>query len=127
MPKVEYLSHTVSHDGREVNPNDLSALADHGFPDPCDYVIYASVLYERRDIDYAAMEKDMNRSQIQLALASETPDPEVNNLADLNSRWIYAHRSFKVLTEKVATTPILRHFDSDRWLYMSVIGRSPVH
>ncbi|OWZ10120.1 reverse transcriptase [Phytophthora megakarya] len=34
-----------------------------------DYVIYASVLYELRGIDYAAMEKGVNQSRIQLALA----------------------------------------------------------
>ncbi|OWZ13790.1 reverse transcriptase [Phytophthora megakarya] len=38
-----------------------------------DYAIYASVLYELREIDYSAMEKCVNQSRIQLALASETP------------------------------------------------------
>ncbi|OWZ11408.1 reverse transcriptase [Phytophthora megakarya] len=174
MPKVEYLGHKVL----EANPKDLSALTDLEFPGSLramqsflgslnyysrfieDYAIYASVLYELREIDYAAMEKDMNRSRIQLALASESPDldmlttdptspqpsdpdpqgpdlelskqdpnlvsrdpmpdcvkvsnPERDNLADLDPRWIHAHRSFKVLKEKIAKTPILRHFDPDQ-------------
>ncbi|OWZ08023.1 LOW QUALITY PROTEIN: hypothetical protein PHMEG_00019499 [Phytophthora megakarya] len=178
IPKVEYLGHKVSHDGLETNPKDLSALTDLEFPGCLlamqsfldslnfysrfieDYAIYASVLYELREIDYAAMEKGMNRSRIQLALASESPDPDIltkdpaspqpsdpslqgpdpelsdqdPNLAsrdpmpdcvktlnpetddsvDLDPRWIHAHRSFEVLKEKIAKTPILRHFDPDR-------------
>ncbi|OWY91699.1 reverse transcriptase, partial [Phytophthora megakarya] len=156
---MEYLGHKVSHDGLEANPKDLSALTDlDRFIE--DYAIYASVLYELREIDYAAMEKGMNRSRIQLALASESPDPDIltkdpkspqgsdpsprgpdpelsdqdpdlasrdptpacvktsnpenDDLADLDPRWIHAHRSFKMLKEKIAKTAILRHFDPDR-------------
>ncbi|OWY90545.1 reverse transcriptase, partial [Phytophthora megakarya] len=78
MPNVEYLGHKVSHDGLEANPKDLSALTDLEFPGSLramqsflgslnyysrfieDYAIFASVLYELREIDYAAMEKGMN-------------------------------------------------------------------
>ncbi|OWY92675.1 reverse transcriptase, partial [Phytophthora megakarya] len=176
MPKVEYLGHKVSHDGLEANPKDLSALTDLEFPGSLramqsflgslnyytrlieDYALYASVLYELREIDYAAMEKGMNRSRIQLALASESPDPDIvtkdptspqsldpsprgpdpelsdqdpdlaardpalacvktanpenDDLADLDPRWIHAHRSFKVLKEKIAKTPIFRRSGS---------------
>ncbi|OWY97106.1 reverse transcriptase [Phytophthora megakarya] len=95
MPKVKYLGHKVSHDGLKTNPKDLSALTDLEFPGSLcamqsflgslnyysrfikDYAIYASVLHELRGIDYAAMEKGMNRSRIQLALASESPDPDI--------------------------------------------------
>ncbi|OWZ08563.1 reverse transcriptase [Phytophthora megakarya] len=154
-----------------VNPKDLSALTDLEFPGSLramqsflgclnyysrfieEHAIYASVLYELREIDYAAMRKGMNRSRIQLALASESPDPDmltkdsasprhsypdprspdpelseqnpnlvaqdpmhdcgkVSNpekdiLADLDPRWIHGYRSFKVLKEKIAKTPIL--------------------
>ncbi|OWZ13640.1 LOW QUALITY PROTEIN: reverse transcriptase [Phytophthora megakarya] len=163
MSKVEYLGHKVSHDGLEANPKDLSALTDLEFSrslramqsflsrlNYCsrfieDFEIYTSVLYELRELDYAAMEKGMNRNRIQLALAVESPDPDmltedptspqpsdpdprgldpelseqvpsldpmpacvkVSNpekatFADLDPRWIHAHRSFKVLKEKVA-------------------------
>ncbi|OWZ11733.1 reverse transcriptase [Phytophthora megakarya] len=53
MPKVEYLGHKVSHDELEANPKDLSGLRKIG------------------------MEKGTNRSRIQLALASESPDPDL--------------------------------------------------
>ncbi|OWY98393.1 reverse transcriptase [Phytophthora megakarya] len=39
----------------------------------------------------------------------EAPDP-----TEVGPRWIHAHRSFSVLKTKIATTPILRHFDPDR-------------
>ncbi|OWZ16692.1 reverse transcriptase [Phytophthora megakarya] len=178
MPNVEYLGHKVLLDGLEANPKDLSALTDLEFPGSLramqsvlgslnyysrcieDYAIYAAVLYELREIDYAATEKGMNRSRIQLALASASPDPDIltedltspqpsdpsprgqdpglsdqdpnlasrdptpdcvktlnpetDDSADLDPRWIHAHRSFEVLKEKIAKTPILRHFDPDR-------------
>ncbi|OWZ01854.1 reverse transcriptase [Phytophthora megakarya] len=168
MPKVEYLGHKVSHKGLDANPKDLSVLTDLEFPGSLramqsflgtlnyysrfieDYAIYASVQYELREIDYAAMEKGRNRNRIQLALASESPDPDMmpkdptspqpsdpnprgpdpelsdqdpnlasrdptpdcveasnpekDNLADLDPRWIHAHRSFKVRKEKIAKT-----------------------
>ncbi|OWY96091.1 LOW QUALITY PROTEIN: reverse transcriptase [Phytophthora megakarya] len=85
MPKVEYLGHKVSHDGLEANPKDLSALTDLEFPGTLHYAIYASTL-----------------------------NPENDDLADLDLRWIHAHRSFEVLKEKIAKTPILRHFDPDQ-------------
>ncbi|OWZ10119.1 reverse transcriptase [Phytophthora megakarya] len=44
----------------------------------------------------------------------EVSDFEKDNFADLDPRWIHAHRSVKVLKEKIATTPILCHFDTDR-------------
>ncbi|OWY92506.1 reverse transcriptase [Phytophthora megakarya] len=66
MPKVEYLGHKVSHNGLEANPKDLSSLTDHtqsyaiisGNRFIEDYAIYASVLYELREIDFAAMTKE---------------------------------------------------------------------
>ncbi|OWZ04556.1 reverse transcriptase [Phytophthora megakarya] len=44
----------------------------------------------------------------------KTTNPKNDNPADLDPRWIHGHRSFKVLKEKIAKTPILRHFDPDR-------------
>ncbi|OWZ01189.1 reverse transcriptase [Phytophthora megakarya] len=113
MSKVEYPGHKLAHDGLEENPKDLSALTDLEFPVSLrailnyysrfieDYAIYAYVLYELREIEYATMERGIS-------------DTKKDNVADLDPRWIHAHRSFKVLKEKIATTPILRHFDPDR-------------
>ncbi|OWZ00104.1 LOW QUALITY PROTEIN: reverse transcriptase [Phytophthora megakarya] len=145
MPKVEYLGHRVSHNGLEANPKDLSALTDLAFPVSLramqsflgslhyysrfieDYVIYASVLYELREIDFVAMMKEATQARIQheenvdqgyqedqgvdhrKTLDLEAPDP-----TEVDPRWIHAHRSFSVLKTRIATTPILRHFDPDR-------------
>ncbi|OWZ05746.1 reverse transcriptase [Phytophthora megakarya] len=80
MPKVEYLGQKVSHNGLEANPKDLSALTDLAFPGSLgpmqsflrslnyysrfikDYAIYASVLYELRETDFAAMMKSKHGS-----------------------------------------------------------------
>ncbi|OWY92941.1 reverse transcriptase [Phytophthora megakarya] len=91
MPKVEYLGHKVSHNGLEANPKDLSALTDLEFPGSLRAMqsFLGSLNYYSRFIeDYA--------------------------IYDLDPRWIHAHRSFKVLNEKIAKTPILRHFDPNQ-------------
>ncbi|OWY98026.1 LOW QUALITY PROTEIN: reverse transcriptase [Phytophthora megakarya] len=44
----------------------------------------------------------------------KTLDLEASDLTEVDPRWIHAHRSFNVLKAKIATTPILRHFDPDR-------------
>ncbi|POM62558.1 reverse transcriptase [Phytophthora palmivora] len=82
LNKVEYRSHRVSKDGLEANPKDLEALTDLAFPGSLrsmqsflegldyysrfieDYAIYAAVLYELREVDFAAMSKDDVRIQI---------------------------------------------------------------
>ncbi|OWY98468.1 reverse transcriptase, partial [Phytophthora megakarya] len=148
MPKVEYLGHKVSHNGLEANPKDLSALTDLAFPGSLramqsflgslnyysnfieDYAIYASVLYELREIDFAAMAKETTQGRIQQILEAEGVDPrsqedrdvdhrstldlEASDPTEVDPRWIHAHRSFNVLKIRIATTPILRHFDPDR-------------
>ncbi|OWY98749.1 reverse transcriptase, partial [Phytophthora megakarya] len=123
MPKVEYLSHKVSHNGLEANPKDLSRFIE-------DYAIYASVLYELREIDFAAMAKEATQGRIQQVLEAEGVDPGsqedlkvahqrtldlvVSDPTEVDPRWIHAHRPFNVLKTRIATTPILRHFDPDR-------------
>ncbi|OWY95151.1 reverse transcriptase, partial [Phytophthora megakarya] len=138
MPKVEYLGHKVSHNGLEVNPKDLSALTDLAFPGSLramhcfieDYAICASVLYELREIDFAAMMKDTSQVRIRQVLEAEIVDPgsqgdqaidpqktldlEAQDLTEVDPRWIHPYRSFNVLKSKIATTPILLHFDPDR-------------
>ncbi|OWZ08396.1 reverse transcriptase [Phytophthora megakarya] len=142
MPKVEYLGHNVSHNGLEANPKDLSALTDLAFSGSLramqsflgnrnhysrfieDYAIYASVLYELREIDFAATMKDVTQTQIQRVLEVESEDQAIDRrktldlealyLTEVDPRWIHAYRSFSVLKSKIATTPILRHYDPDR-------------
>ncbi|OWY92434.1 reverse transcriptase [Phytophthora megakarya] len=148
MSKVEYLGHKISHNGLEANPKDLSALTDLAFPGSLramqsflgslnyysrfieDYAIYASVLYELRETDFAAMTKEATQGQIQQILGAEdadprsqedrdvdhrrTLDPEAPDPMEVDPRWIHAHRAFNVLKSRIATTPILRHFDPDR-------------
>ncbi|OWZ19429.1 reverse transcriptase [Phytophthora megakarya] len=88
MPKVEYLGRKVSHNGLETNPKDLSALSDLPFQRITqshavifgdrfieDYAIYASILYELREIDFAAMMKETTQAQIQQVLEAENVDP----------------------------------------------------
>ncbi|POM71452.1 Reverse transcriptase [Phytophthora palmivora] len=153
MSKEEYLDHRVSKDGLEANPKDLNALTDLEFPGPLrpmqsfqgslnyysrfieDYAIYAAVLYELREVDFAAMSKDDVRIQIKRSVehkesdqidrkedpgsdltlkSTETYDPEERDGDRVNPRWIRAHRAFETLKSKVASTPTLRHFDADR-------------
>ncbi|OWZ08171.1 reverse transcriptase [Phytophthora megakarya] len=148
MLKVEYLGHRVSQNGLEANPKDLSALTDLAFPGSLrakqsflgslnyysrfnkDYAIYASVLYELREIDFVTMMKEATEARIQQILEVEnvdqesqedqgvdqrrTLDLEAPDLTEVDPRWIHAHRSFSVLKTRIATNPILRHFDPDR-------------
>ncbi|OWZ02626.1 reverse transcriptase [Phytophthora megakarya] len=95
-----------------------------------DYAIYASVLYELRETDFITMMKDTCQVRIQQVLEAESVDPgsqedqaidhqktldlEMQDLTGVDPRWIHAYRSFSVLKSKIATTPILRHFDPDR-------------
>ncbi|KAE9191732.1 hypothetical protein PF004_g21520 [Phytophthora fragariae] len=127
--RVEYLGHKVSSHGLEANPKDLSALTDVPFPGSLramqsflgslkycskfieDYAIYAAVLYELREVDFAAMSKPETRSRIQSLAAAVGDDvEEAGKSAEADLRWIRAQKSFSKLKEKVASTPILRHF-----------------
>ncbi|KAE8963674.1 hypothetical protein PF011_g28947 [Phytophthora fragariae] len=73
LKKVDYLGHRVSNEGLEAHPKDLSALTDLPFPRTLramqsflgslnyyrrfieDMAIYTSVLYELREVDFAAI------------------------------------------------------------------------
>ncbi|KAE9295696.1 hypothetical protein PF008_g24196 [Phytophthora fragariae] len=130
--QVEYLGHKVSSHGLEANPKDLSALTDLPFPVSLramqsflgslnyyskfieDYAIYAAVLYELREVDFADMNKPENRSRVQDLAATAGDDLEgARDPADADLRWIRAHKSFAKLKEKVSPTPILRHFQPE--------------
>ncbi|POM67407.1 Reverse transcriptase, partial [Phytophthora palmivora] len=100
-----------------------------------DYAIYAAVLYELREVDFAAMSKDDVQIQIKRSMEPKELDQrdlkedpgldltlrptEMSGLGRLDGeqvdpRWIHAHRAFETLKSKIASTPILRHFDIDR-------------
>ncbi|POM70515.1 Reverse transcriptase [Phytophthora palmivora] len=153
MNKVEYLGHRVSKDGLGANPKDLEALTDLAFPGSLrsmqyflgslnyysrfieDYAIYAAVLYELREVDFAVMSKDGVRVQIKRSMEHkksdqldlkedpgsdltlkpmETSDPRRLDGDKVDLRWIRAHRAFETLKSKITSTPILRHFDADQ-------------
>ncbi|OWY97075.1 reverse transcriptase, partial [Phytophthora megakarya] len=130
MPKVEYLGHKVSRNGLEGNPKDLSSLTDLVFPGSLramqsflgslnyysrfieDYAIYASVLYELREIDFAAMAKEATRGQ--QVLEAGGADPGSQEDLNVDHRRTLDQEAPDPTETRVATTPILRHFDPDR-------------
>ncbi|KAI9986079.1 hypothetical protein PInf_024937 [Phytophthora infestans] len=165
MRKVDYSGHRVSKEGLEANPKDLSSMADLSFPQSLramqsflgslnyysrfieDYALFAVVLYELREVDFAAMTASAVRIKIQQALALEIPDPRRDpnstmpeedlkqeldpprdqrkedpiwietteeNSEKVEPRWIRAQHAFVELRNRIATTPILRHFDPER-------------
>ncbi|OWZ04850.1 LOW QUALITY PROTEIN: reverse transcriptase [Phytophthora megakarya] len=82
-----------------------------------DYAIYASVFYELREVEFAKLEKqsDLNRILDRNDPISRAHDPpEVKLTRPVDERWIRAHRAFIALKTKIATTPVLRHFDETR-------------
>ncbi|KAE8997849.1 hypothetical protein PR001_g19479 [Phytophthora rubi] len=130
--QVEYLGHKVLSHGLEAIPKDLSALTDLPFPGSLramqsflgsfnyyskfieDYAIYTAVLYELREVDFAAMNKPENQSRIRELAVTVGDDLEgTGEPAQADLRWIRAHKSFAKLKEKVGTTPILRHFQPE--------------
>ena len=65
-----------------------------------DYAIYASILYELRDVDFHVMRKR----------ESVTGDRQEKDLE--KDRWSRAHLAFSILKHKIPPAPIfLRHFD----------------
>ncbi|OWY92550.1 reverse transcriptase, partial [Phytophthora megakarya] len=78
-----------------------------------DYAIYASVL---REVEFAELEKRSDLSEI-----LDRNDPILT--APVDERWIKAHRAFITLKTKIATTPVLRHFDETRTPSTGLQGR----
>ncbi|OWY90535.1 reverse transcriptase, partial [Phytophthora megakarya] len=135
MDKEGYLGHRVSIGGLEASPKDLKALTDLPFSGSLrsmqsflgslvyysrfieDYAIYASVLYELREVEFAELEK---RSDLREILDRNDPIPrdhdptELKLTGSIDERWFRAHRAFIALKTKIATTPILRHFNEAR-------------
>ena len=115
--KVDYLGHRVSIDGLEAQPKNLESLVNIPFPSTLramqsflgslnyyrrfieDFAVYAAVLYELRESDFF----EIGRSQ--LAAGDEWLNKD---------RWTEAKVAFTMLKAKIATAPMLKHFDPDR-------------
>ncbi|KAE9181584.1 hypothetical protein PF002_g27227 [Phytophthora fragariae] len=130
LKKVDYLGHRVSNEGLEAHPKDLSALTDLPFPRTLramqsflgslnyygrfieDMAIYASVLYELREVDFAAIRGQAERRRVGPTITSG--EDQQNNQATADPKWVEAKAAFSELKRKIAATPILRHFDAEK-------------
>ena len=137
--KVDYLGHQVSLAGLEANPKDLGALVNIPFPTTLrsmqsflgslnyysrfieDFAIYASVLYELRETDFFEMSHMEDRGVMSGDRDNTVQSKDFDNTVrsyehdpSERSRWEKATIAFTLLKAKIATTPILKHFDPDR-------------
>ncbi|KAE8989148.1 hypothetical protein PF011_g18890 [Phytophthora fragariae] len=130
LKKVDYLGHRVSNEGLEAHPKDLSALTDLPFPRTLramqsflgslnyygrfieDMAIYASVLYELREVDFAAIRDLAGRGRVGPTITSG--EDQQNDQATADPKWVEAKAAFSELKRKIAATPILRHFDAEK-------------
>ncbi|OWZ03460.1 LOW QUALITY PROTEIN: reverse transcriptase [Phytophthora megakarya] len=133
MDKVGYPGHRVSIGGLEASPKDLKSLTDLPFPGSLrsmlsflgslnyysrfieDYAIYASVLYELREVEFTELEKRSDLREIMdrndlILRGHDPPEPQLTGTVE----WIRAHKAFTTLKTKIATTLILRHFNETR-------------
>ena len=101
----------------EAHPKDLQALVDLPLPTTLkamqsllgslnyysrfieDYAIFASILYELREVDFHAW-----RSKLKDNDHPTTTDED-------DEKWSRVQVHFAMLKNKIATAPILRHFD----------------
>ncbi|POM58035.1 LOW QUALITY PROTEIN: Reverse transcriptase [Phytophthora palmivora] len=84
-----------------------------------DYAIYTAVLYELREVDFAAMSKDDVRIQTKRGMEHKELDQldlkeNPGSNPTLKSTETYDLEELDALKSKIASTPILRHFDADR-------------
>ncbi|KAE9161755.1 hypothetical protein PF004_g30722 [Phytophthora fragariae] len=129
MRKVDYLGHQVSEEGLEAKPKDLSSLRDLPFPSSLramqvflgslnyysrfleDYAVYASTLYELREVDFAELKARTDLREICNGMEDEHAD--CNTSGGIASkidpgvkeeRWMHAFRAFWTLREKIGTS-----------------------
>ena len=118
--KVDYLGHKVSRGGLEAHPKDLQSLVDLPLPTTLkamqsflgslnyysrfieDYAIYASILYEFREVDFHAWRCWLRGSD---HMETEGEDEE---------KWSRVQVAFAMLKKKITTAPFLRHFDASK-------------
>ncbi|GMF49753.1 unnamed protein product [Phytophthora fragariaefolia] len=119
LKKVDYLGHRIFAGGMEARPKDLSSLVDLPFPTTLrsmqsflgslnyysrfieDFAIYASILYELREIDFFEA----------IGQAKTRLESDDHNQRD---KWTRATKAFVVLKDKIVNAPILTHFDPDK-------------
>ena len=119
------MGHQISLAGIEAHPKDLDSLMNIPFPKTLrsmqsflgslnyysrfieDFAIYASVLYELREADFHEIYRSCKKSTSNIGTRDDR-DPDNMN------RWEKATIAFTSLKTKIATTPILKHFDPDR-------------
>ncbi|GMF29832.1 unnamed protein product [Phytophthora fragariaefolia] len=124
--KVGNLRHQVSAEGLEANPKDLETLGNLPFPlalrvmrsflESLKYyrrfienlAIYAAVLYELREGDF----HEIGRQEESNSSGRGTGD--VVTSTEQADRWTRAKVAFTMPKAKLVSTPILKHFDSDR-------------
>ena len=122
--KDDYLGHRVSKKGLEARPKNLEALVNIPFPRTLramqsflgslnyysrfieDFAVYASVLYELREADFHEIRRNHGIHDLTATTKEAEPGPD--------DTWLRATTAFTLLKAKIATTPILRHFDPDR-------------
>ena len=123
---MDYLGHQLSAQGLEACPKDLDALANLPFPQTLramqsflgslnyysrfieDFAVYAAVLYELREADF----HEIRRGPPKVDPAGKGGD--MITTSDWEEQKARAMIAFNMLKSKIASTPILRHFDPDR-------------
>ncbi|OWY93811.1 hypothetical protein PHMEG_00036649 [Phytophthora megakarya] len=111
QPRVEFLSHEVSHEGIRANTKRLAAITKLSFPRTKrgmqsflgtlnyysrflqDFAVFGAALYQLKDDDF-------------------------EEGGDLST----ARRSFDMLKQKVAEAPILRHFDKTKEVHIMLFA-----
>ncbi|OWZ12052.1 reverse transcriptase [Phytophthora megakarya] len=112
ISKVDYLGHEISEDGLGAKPKNLETLVTLEFP--CTQKGLQSVLgslnYYHRFIPdfaiYAAALYSLSAHDFEERVAN----PETRDL----DNWTHAERAFDTLRSMIATTSMLKHFDTDK-------------
>uniref|UniRef100_A0AAV1V6Q6 Reverse transcriptase/retrotransposon-derived protein RNase H-like domain-containing protein n=1 Tax=Peronospora matthiolae TaxID=2874970 RepID=A0AAV1V6Q6_9STRA len=115
--KVDHLGHRVSMDGLEAQPKNLESLINIPFPSTLRAMqsVLGSLKYYRRFIEdfavYAAVLYELKESGIfEIGRSQLAAGDECSN----EGRWTEAKVAFTMLKAKIATAPMLKHFDPDR-------------
>ncbi|KAG6613620.1 reverse transcriptase [Phytophthora cinnamomi] len=102
MSQVEYLGHNASVRGLQAKPKNVESLMTLEFPRPLKGLqafLGSRNYYHRLIADFALATKPEDRG---------------------HEEWEHAVRAFEVLKSKLATAPILKHFDSGREVVVTV-------